>query len=91
MSFFRITIGLEDNEGKRPIKISHPGAFSKWCKQQGYVDDDGHVTCECICAGLKSKSEKIRKRANFAYTFGFKEHGKTCDCVEEIKKEKEEN
>jgi len=64
------------------IKISHPGAFTDYCKSQGF---DG-VTCECICKAMKSNDKTLHKRANFAYNFGFKKKGKTCDCMEKDKK-----
>ena len=59
------------------IEIKHPGAFTDWCKSQNF---DG-VTCECICKALKTNDKVLHKRAIFAYNFGFKKNGKTCDCV----------
>ena len=41
------------------------GAFTDWCKSQGY----GGVTKECIAAGKRSEDPKTRKRANLASTF----------------------
>ena len=69
-------------EAKNEIKIKHPGAFTDWCKQQGF----GGVTCDCICKAMATNDKTLHKRASFAYTFGFKEHGKTCDCMEKRKK-----
>ena len=66
------------------IKISHPGAFTDYCKSQGF---DG-VTCECICKAMKSNDKTLHKRANFAYNFGFKKKGKICKCMEKLKKAK---
>jgi len=50
---------------KQPkIKINpeHKGAFTSYCKQQGF----NGVTNECIEKGLKSDDPEIRKQANFA-------------------------
>jgi len=54
---------------KSNIEIKHPGAFTKWCKQQGFKG----VTCECIKKGLASKNPHVRKMANFARNFGHPE------------------
>lgn len=45
--------------------VKNKGAFTKWCKQQGY---DG-VTQECIEKGKKSKNPTTKKRAVLAETF----------------------
>lgn len=47
---------------KIEIKESHKGRFTDHCKSKGY---DG-VTNECIEEGLDSKSEALRKQAQFA-------------------------
>jgi hypothetical protein len=61
---------LEEASKKKPkIKIKHPGAFEKWCKQQGFEG----VTCECIKKGLASKNPHVRKMANFARNFAHPE------------------
>jgi len=60
---------LFENETKEDIEIKHPGAFTKWCKQQGF----DKVNCECIKKGLESKNAHVRKMANFARNFGHKE------------------
>jgi hypothetical protein len=44
--------------------IKHPGAFSEWCRRQGY---DG-ATKECIEKGKKSSNPTIRRRAVLAET-----------------------
>lgn len=44
--------------------VKHPGAFTQWCKSQGY---DG-VTQDCINKG-KSAGGTTAKRANLAQTF----------------------
>jgi hypothetical protein len=66
------------------IDPDNKGQFTKFCKSKGYTG----VTCQCICEALKSRSVKRVKEANFAYNFGFKKNGKTCDCVEKIRKQK---
>ena len=45
--------------------VKHPGAFTRWCKQQGY----NGVTEECIQKGCKSDNETIRRRACLAKVF----------------------
>lgn len=42
------------------------GSFRKWCKSKKLLDKRGKVSKKCISMGLKSKSLKTRKRANFA-------------------------
>ena len=84
-------VGFEervDKDGKKKVKlvIKNPGAFSKWCKDQGFEG----VTCECVCKALKTDDPTLHKRANFAYSFGFKKNGKSCKCVEDLRK-KEQN
>ena len=74
-------ITIMENE-KPKIEIKHPGSFTAWCKKQGF---DG-VTCECICKAMATDNPTLHKRANFAYNFAFKRHGKTCDCMEKRKK-----
>jgi hypothetical protein len=69
----------DKNNGKPKIEIKHPGAFTEWCKKQGF---DG-VTCGCVCKGLESDDPVIRKRANFATNFGG--FAKKCKCVKEIR------
>ncbi len=59
------------NEAAPDFSDLKKGAFTKWCKQNGF----GDVNCKCICAGL-AKGGVIAKRANFANTFG--KHD--CDC-----------
>jgi len=44
--------------------IKKPGAFTEWCKRQGF---DG-VTSECIRRGMASDDPKTRKRAALAKT-----------------------
>ncbi len=44
--------------------IKKPGAFTEWCKRQGF---DG-VTEKCIELGCKDKNKKIRARACLAKT-----------------------
>ena len=78
-----IKIILESAE-KSKIEIKHPGVFTDWCKKQGF---DG-VTCECVCKAMSTNDPTLHKRANFAYTFAFKNHNKTCECMEKRKKEK---
>ena len=73
---------LIENSEKPKIEIKHPGAFTAWCKKQGF---DG-VTCECICKAMATDNPTLHKRANFAYNFAFKRNGKTCDCMEKRKK-----
>lgn len=41
------------------------GAFTSWCKKQGY----NGVTQACISKGKQSKNATIRKRAVLAETF----------------------
>jgi len=57
------------------------GKFTAYCKRNGF---DG-VTCECIMKGLKSPDVGTRRRANFAYNFGFKKNGKKCSDVEKFR------
>ena len=45
--------------------VKHPGAFTAWCKRQGYSG----VTQACINKGKKSKNPTIRRRAVLAETF----------------------
>lgn len=45
--------------------VKHPGAFTEWCKKQGYKG----VTQECIEKGKKSRNPTTRKRAVLAETF----------------------
>jgi len=71
-------IVLFENEIKNQIKISHPGAFTDYCKKQGFSG----VTCDCICKAMASNDKTLHKRANFAYNFGFKKKGQTCSCME---------
>jgi hypothetical protein len=77
----------EDKDGNKKVKliIKHPGAFTKWCKDQGFEG----VNCECICKALKTDDPTLHKRANFAYNFGFKRNGRTCKCVEELRKKQQ--
>jgi len=44
--------------------IKKPGAFTQWCKRQGYEG----VTQECIEKGKKSDNITIRRRAILAET-----------------------
>ncbi len=44
--------------------IKHPGAFTEWCKKQGFSG----ATEECIAKGKKSKNPTVRKRATLAQT-----------------------
>ena len=67
---------LEETE-KLDIEIKHPGKFTDWCKSHGFEG----VTCDCICKAMSSNDPKLHKEANFAYNFGFKKNGKTCDCM----------
>ena len=60
---------IEEASKKSNIEIKHPGAFTKWCKQQGFEG----VTCECIKKGLASDNPHVRKMANFARNFGHPE------------------
>jgi len=60
---------IEEASKKSNIEIKHPGAFTKWCKQQGFEG----VTCECIKKGLASNNPHVRKMANFARNFGHPE------------------
>ncbi len=70
-------------ENEKPeIEIKHPGAFTDWCKKQGF----NGVTCECICKAMATNDKTLHKRAIFAYNFAFKRHGKTCECMEKRKK-----
>ena len=73
--YYNLNPSLEDNskpKDKLKIKLKHPGAFTEYCKRQGYDE----VNCECICKALKSKDTLTRKRANFARNFSHKE----CKC-----------
>lgn len=79
MKLFDIDITHED---EHEIKVSNKGEFTEWCKENGFKS----VTCGCICKGLKNDDPKIRRRANFAYNFGFKRNGHICKCVEELRK-----
>ena len=63
------------------LVIKHPGAFTKYCEDNGYKG----VTCGCICKALKTDDKKLKKQARFAYQFGFKKNKKTCKCVEDLK------
>lgn len=47
---------------ERMEKKGTVGAFTRWCKQQGFSG----VTDACIRAGLQSDNPTIRKRAHFA-------------------------
>ena len=60
------SITLFENE---EIKIKHPGAFTAWCKENGFEK----VNCECIKKGLVDKDPEVVKMANFARNFGHKE------------------
>ena len=60
---------IEEASKKSEIEIKHPGAFTKWCKQQGFES----VNCECIKKGLASDNPHVRKMANFARNFGHPE------------------
>jgi hypothetical protein len=44
--------------------IKKPGAFTEWCKRQGYEG----VTRECIEKGKKSPNPTTRRRAYLAET-----------------------
>jgi len=66
---------------KLKLEIKHPGAFTEWCKEQGFEG----VTCECICKAMKTDDPVLHKRANFAYNFGWRRNGKTCACMEAIR------
>jgi hypothetical protein len=61
------------------IKSLDKGAFTNYCKRKGFTG----VTCECIKQGKNSTDYHVRQMANFAYNFGFKNHGKTCEEVEQ--------
>lgn len=50
---------------KRMEQKGTKGAFTEWCKSQGYSG----VTWECIRKGKRSSSAIIRKRATLAETF----------------------
>ena len=76
---YKINFIVENEKPK--IEIKHPGAFTSWCKSQGF---DG-VTCECICKAMSTDNPTLHKRANFAYNFAFKRNGKTCECMEKRK------
>ena len=45
--------------------VKKPGAFTAWCKQQGF----GGVTNACINKGMHSKNTTIKHRALLAKTF----------------------
>ena len=45
--------------------VKKPGAFTAWCKQQGF----GGVTQSCIDKGKQSNNVTIKRRANLAQTF----------------------
>ena len=68
-SFKTLTQIIEEASNKSNIEIKHPGAFTAWCKRQGFEG----VTCECIKKGLASKNPHVRKMANFARNFGHPE------------------
>jgi hypothetical protein len=56
------------NEAFENIK---KGAFTKWCKENGYMDKDSDdVPCKCVKAGLKSKDKHVVKMAAFAKGIG---------------------
>ncbi len=44
------------------IKDANKGKFTEYCKDKGHKG----VTGECIEEGLASKSDKVKKRAQFA-------------------------
>jgi len=44
--------------------VKKPGAFTNWCKKQGYKG----VTSACIAEGKRSKNPTTRRRANLAAT-----------------------
>jgi hypothetical protein len=62
---------IQEAKGDLDLDDLKTGAFTKWCKDNGY----GDVNCKCICAGLKAGGV-IAKRANFANVFG--KHD--CEC-----------
>ena len=44
--------------------IKHPGAFTKYCRGQGY----NGVTAGCIAKGRASSNHHVMRMANFANT-----------------------
>ena len=79
---------VDDGKGGKKAKIvlKHPGAFSAWCKKQGF---DG-VTCDCICKAIevakKNDDKTLMKQALFANNFAIKKKlGKNCPCIGENK------
>ena len=71
------------NEADKPFGNLKKGAFTKWCKANGYMDKDSDdVPCKCICAGKKSDNPHVVKMASFADGIG----GNNCGC----KKSKED-
>jgi len=46
------------------------GSFRRWCVSHGLANRSGKVTQQCITAGIHSRSEKIRRRAQFAKNIG---------------------
>jgi len=79
----------ENDKNKKPkIEIKHPGAFTKWCIEQGFEG----VTCECICKALETDDPVLHKRAIFANNFGIrKKLGKDCECVKKWKDKNKKN
>ena len=81
-----------EEDGKLKIEIKNPGAFTKWCEEHKALEKDENgkikVGCKCIAKALREAfrngDTKLERRALFAYNFGYKKNGKTCEEVEEI-------
>ena len=75
---------VEENK-KLNIKLKHPGAFSKWCSENGYITKDGHITCTCICKALDTDDIQLHKQATFLLNMNKKFKNK-CKCFRKKKR-----
>jgi hypothetical protein len=46
--------------------IKHPGAFRRWCREQGLLTEKGTVSRACIEKGKQSSDKTTQARANLA-------------------------
>jgi len=55
---------------KRSQRKGTQGSFSRWCKTHHLASKTGKVTQRCVNAGIRSRNEKIRRKAQFAKNIG---------------------
>ena len=53
---------------KEIIKIKHPGAFTNYCKKNGFEG----VNCACVNKAMNTDNPILHKQANFARNFALK-------------------